>query len=91
MLKDELFPDDANFPNSYYEAKMIIQELGLSYNKIDVCTNDCVFYWKEDSSVDSCKVCGACRLNINTHSGGKKNKKSKRIRVKSLQFFSFIA
>lgn len=37
MLKEELLPDGANLPNSYYEAKKIIRELGLSYNNIDAC------------------------------------------------------
>ncbi|XP_049397294.1 uncharacterized protein LOC125861439 [Solanum stenotomum] len=55
MLKEELLPDGANLLNSYYEAKKIIQELGLSYKKIDACTNDCMLYWKDDSLLDSCK------------------------------------
>ncbi|KAH0650674.1 hypothetical protein KY285_030764 [Solanum tuberosum] len=75
LLTDELLPDDANLPNSYYEAKKIIQELGLSYNKIDACTNDCMLYWKEDSLLDSCKICGASRWRINSHSWEIKNKK----------------
>ncbi|KAK6803029.1 hypothetical protein RDI58_000813 [Solanum bulbocastanum] len=44
MLKEELLPDGANLPNSYYEAKKIIKELGLSYDKIDACTNNCLLY-----------------------------------------------
>ncbi|WMV09410.1 hypothetical protein MTR67_002795 [Solanum verrucosum] len=87
LLKDELLPDGANLPNSYYEAKKIIQELGLSYKKIDACANDCMLYWKEDSLLDSCKVCGASRWKINTHSGEKKNKKGKKIALKSLRYF----
>ena len=47
LLKEELLPDDANLQNSYYEAKNIIKELGVSYDKIDACTNDCMLYWKE--------------------------------------------
>ncbi|XP_049381430.1 uncharacterized protein LOC125846002 [Solanum stenotomum] len=54
-IKKELLPDGANLPSSYYEAKKIIKELGLSYDKIDACTNDCMLYWKEDSLLDSCK------------------------------------
>ncbi|XP_060170527.1 uncharacterized protein LOC132601465 [Lycium barbarum] len=75
MLKEELLPDGANFPNSYYEAKKIIQDLGLSYIKIDACTNDCMLYWKEDRLLDSCKVCGASRWKIDTHSGETRNNK----------------
>ncbi|KAH0781568.1 hypothetical protein KY290_001166 [Solanum tuberosum] len=87
MLKGELLPDGANLPNSYYEAKKIIQELRLSYNKIDACTNDCMLYWKEDSLLDSCKVCDASRWKINAHSGETKNKKCKKIALKSLRYF----
>ncbi|KAK6789635.1 hypothetical protein RDI58_013435 [Solanum bulbocastanum] len=87
MSKEELLPDGANLPNSNYEAKKIIKELGLSYNKIDACTNDCMLYWKEDSQLDSYKVCGASRWKICTHSGETRNKKGKRIASKSLCYF----
>ncbi|KAK6803468.1 hypothetical protein RDI58_001252 [Solanum bulbocastanum] len=81
MLKEELLTDGANLPNSYYEAKKIIKELALSYNKIDACTNDCILYWKEDSQLDSCKVCGASRWKIDTHSKETRNKKGKKIAI----------
>ncbi|KAK6776898.1 hypothetical protein RDI58_022291 [Solanum bulbocastanum] len=87
LLKDELLPDDTDLPNSYYEAKNTIQELGLSYNKIDACVNDCMLYWKEDSLLDFYKICSASRWRINTHSGETKNKKGKRIASKSLRYF----
>ncbi|KAH0712416.1 hypothetical protein KY289_008375 [Solanum tuberosum] len=61
MLKEELLPNGADLPNLYYEAKKIIRDLGLSYDKIDACSNDCMLYWKEDSLLDSCKICGASR------------------------------
>ncbi|KAM3202853.1 hypothetical protein P3L10_030478 [Capsicum annuum] len=67
MLKEELLPDGANLPNSYYEAKKMIRELGLSYNKIDAYTNDCMLYWKEDSLLDSCKISGASRWKVDAH------------------------
>ncbi|KAH0685705.1 hypothetical protein KY290_017231 [Solanum tuberosum] len=77
LLKEELLPDGANLPNSYYEAKKIIQELGLSYNKIDACTNDCMLYWKEDSLLNSCKAkstwnaTNRAKLKILHHIGSK--------------------
>ncbi|XP_016459915.1 uncharacterized protein LOC107783459 isoform X1 [Nicotiana tabacum] len=87
MLKDELLPDEADLPNSYYEAKKVIRNLGLSYYKIDACINDCMLYWKEDNLLDSCKICGASRWKINKHSGEAKNKKGKKIVAKSLCYF----
>nr|CAD1825964.1 unnamed protein product [Ananas comosus var. bracteatus] len=55
LLKDDLLPSETNFPNSYYEAKKIIQDLGLSYKKIDACKNDSMLYWKEDANSNLCK------------------------------------
>ncbi|XP_060213001.1 uncharacterized protein LOC132640428 [Lycium barbarum] len=87
MLKEELLPDGANLPNSYYEAKKVIRDLGLSYHKIDACVNDCMLYWKEDNLLDSCKVCGASRWKIEKHSGEAKNRKGKKIASKTLRYF----
>ncbi|XP_070043487.1 uncharacterized protein [Nicotiana tomentosiformis] len=87
MLQEELLLDGANFPKSYYEAKKIIQDLRLSYNKIDACTNDCMLYWKKDSLLDSCKVCAASRWKIDRHSGETRNKKGKKIASKTLRYF----
>ncbi|OIT36949.1 hypothetical protein A4A49_53602, partial [Nicotiana attenuata] len=87
MLKDELLPDGANVPNSYYEAKKVIRDLGLSYHKIDACINDCMLNWKDDNLLDSCKVCGASRWKTDKHSGEEKNKNGKKIASKILRYF----
>nr|XP_016451210.1 PREDICTED: uncharacterized protein LOC107775916 [Nicotiana tabacum]XP_016451216.1 PREDICTED: uncharacterized protein LOC107775916 [Nicotiana tabacum]XP_016451223.1 PREDICTED: uncharacterized protein LOC107775916 [Nicotiana tabacum] len=87
MLKDEMLLDGANLPNSYYEAKKVIRDLGLSYQKIDACINDCMLYWKEDNLLDSCKVCGASRWKIDKHSGEAKNKNGKKIASNILRYF----
>jgi len=50
----EVLPEGALIPNSYYEAKKIIQELGLGYTKIDACNNDCILYWREYANSQSC-------------------------------------
>lgn len=46
-LLKEAFPKGETLPNSYYEAKKIINDLGLGYKKIDACPNDCQLYYKE--------------------------------------------
>lgn len=61
LLRKDFLPHDSTLPNSYYEAKKTICELGLSYIKIDACKNDCMLYWKEDIDAESCKVCGSSR------------------------------
>jgi len=88
FLKNELLPMDSLLPNSYYEAKKIIKDLGLSYTKIDACVNDCMLFWKDDETLDSCKWCHASRWKDDKHSGEIKTKKNgKKIPVKMLRYF----
>ncbi|XP_058185677.1 uncharacterized protein LOC131302904 [Rhododendron vialii] len=44
---NRVIPEGEKLPNSYYEAKKVLGELGLSYKKIHACPNDCMLYWKE--------------------------------------------
>ncbi|WMV33821.1 hypothetical protein MTR67_027206 [Solanum verrucosum] len=76
MLKEELLPDEADLPNTYYGAKKVIQNLGLSYERIDACRNDCMLYWKDDKLPDSCKVCGESKWKVDKHNGKAKDKKA---------------
>jgi len=43
-LLTKAFAQGNKVPNSYFEARKIIRELGHDYTKIDVCMNDCIFY-----------------------------------------------
>ena len=61
FLKDDLLLDGTNLPDSYFEAKKVIRDLGLTCKKIDACKNDCMLYLKDDNCLQSCKVCGASR------------------------------
>jgi len=42
LLKDAF--EHAEFPNSFYEAKNVINKLGLNYAKIPACPKDCMIY-----------------------------------------------
>lgn len=46
LLKDA-FPQDNSLPSSSYEVKKLIKQLGLGYEKIHACPNDCMLFWKE--------------------------------------------
>ena len=48
-------------PRSTYEAKKILRDLGMSYEHIDACKNDCALFWKENENLDKCSVCEAPR------------------------------
>ncbi|KAL8162298.1 hypothetical protein V2J09_013787 [Rumex salicifolius] len=63
-----------SIPDSYYEAKKLIKDLGLDYIKIDACRNDCILYWKEYENFSECPTCGSSRwrsVNKGSCKGGK--------------------
>nr|CAD1831778.1 unnamed protein product [Ananas comosus var. bracteatus] len=63
-LIKEALPDGETLPNLFYEAKKIINNLGLWYKIIDACPNDCQLYYKGTATASSCNICGASRLDF---------------------------
>ncbi|XP_056688561.1 uncharacterized protein [Spinacia oleracea] len=57
----DAFPQILDFPSSYYYSKKMIKDLGLGYEKIDACPNNCMLYWGEFLKKDKCHVCGTSR------------------------------
>jgi hypothetical protein len=57
----EAFPEFNTLPKSYDEAKSILKELGLGYESIHVCYNNCVLFRKKYAKDDNCPVCGLSR------------------------------
>ena len=54
-------PNGKNIPRTFVEAKKIIAKLGLSYQKIHVCPNNCQLYRKDKANDDFCLKCGTSR------------------------------
>ena len=50
-----------SIPASYAEAKKVIRALGLGYDSIHVCPNNCVLFRKKLAKMDKCPLCGASR------------------------------
>ncbi|XP_049358859.1 uncharacterized protein LOC125823536 [Solanum verrucosum] len=80
LLKDVL-PEGEKLPPSFYETKNIVEGLGLKYEKIHACPNDCMLFRKEFASndVNECKICGASRWKNN----------AKKIPAKVLRYSEF--
>lgn len=57
----EMLPQDNVLPSRTYEAKKVLASIGMSYEKIHACPNDCILYRKEYSSLISCPTCKASR------------------------------
>ena len=73
---------NAKLPKDCYEAKKIIKDLGLSYEKIHACPKDCILYWKENANLEACLNCNRSRWESNesksqqsTNASSKKRKK----------------
>ena len=89
LLKEDILPMHAQLPNSYYESKKFITDIGLKYEKIDACNNNCMLFWKDDKNLQSCRVCGLSKWKVNQTSGSvRKKKNGKFIPTKVLRYFS---
>jgi hypothetical protein len=58
---NEMLPQDANLPGSFYKCKKVVEALGMPVQKIDVCKNDCMLYYKEHSNRRKCITCNEPR------------------------------
>jgi len=65
LLKDML-PQDNVFPSRMYEAKKMLSSIGMSYEKIHACPNDCILFQNEYASLDKCPKCKALRYKKNS-------------------------
>ena len=45
---------ECDLPKSYDDAKKYLRELGLGYNSIHVCNNNCVLFRKDYAELDAC-------------------------------------
>ncbi|KAG8482728.1 hypothetical protein CXB51_024209 [Gossypium anomalum] len=73
--------------------KRLIKDLGLGYDKIHSCPNDCMLYWGDQKNQQSCHVYGKSRWmnsnteDVNTDEGGAQLRKKP---VKVLRYFPLI-
>ncbi|XP_062006028.1 uncharacterized protein LOC133723227 [Rosa rugosa] len=59
-----LLPKDNVLPQTLYEAKKTLTNLGLQYEKIHACPKDCILYRKEFSDETTCPKCGVSRWKL---------------------------
>ena len=62
--------------------KQYIKVLGLSYEKIHFCPNNCVLFWGDYENLDECPVCNESRW--------KNGDKKKKDPYKVLRYFLVI-
>ncbi|XP_024009926.1 uncharacterized protein LOC112085133 [Eutrema salsugineum] len=56
FVKD-ILPENNLAPASYYEIEKLVCGLGLPYQMIDVCIDNCMLYWRETVDRSTCYFC----------------------------------
>ncbi|XP_073224845.1 uncharacterized protein [Cicer arietinum] len=89
LLRDAL-PEENILPKSYYETKKIVSGLGLGYEKIHACPNDCILYWDKYAKYEVCPKCSTSRWKTTNEdvqgNGMETSERRKKIPAKILQW-----
>ncbi|CAL2247760.1 unnamed protein product [Prunus armeniaca] len=68
ILQGDLLPERNTLPSSMYEAKKTLSTLGMSYEKIHACPNDCILYRKDYEDSTNCPTRGVSRWKESKYS-----------------------
>jgi hypothetical protein len=61
-LISDVLPENHKMPKDMDQSKKLLSGLSMEYEKIDVCDNNCMLFWKETVSGKNCIVCGERRF-----------------------------
>ncbi|KAL1222999.1 hypothetical protein V5N11_019494 [Cardamine amara subsp. amara] len=62
----DYLPKENLAPHSYYAIQKLVSGLGLPYQMIDVCRDNCMIFWREDENLEFCRFCGKERFQVST-------------------------
>jgi len=69
----EYLPEGNNALDSYYGIKKLMRSLGLPYQKIDACQDNCMIFWKDNANEEHCQFCKKDRFLPTQRPGKKKD------------------
>ncbi|XP_059441766.1 uncharacterized protein LOC132174075 [Corylus avellana] len=90
---NQLLPvNDGALPGNTYEAKRFLRDMGLGYEKIPACRNNCMLFWNGNKDLDLCVKCGESKWKdeIYLDEDGQPITSSKRRPMKVLRWFPII-
>ncbi|KAH7848000.1 hypothetical protein Vadar_032610 [Vaccinium darrowii] len=67
-IMGEILPESHQLSSSTYEAGKTMAVLGMEYEKIHACPNDCILYQKEFNDATSCPTCNTSRWKLKKNS-----------------------
>ena len=65
VLLKSMLPNDNMLPKSHYKAKKILYPVGMEYQKIDACPNNCIMYKNEFVKMRYCLTCAVSCYKVN--------------------------
>ena len=78
----------AKLLDSFNDMKKVIRKLGMTYESIHACPNDCMLCWEYDAEREVCKVCEAsCWKDTKSTEVSGSGKKKNRSPAKVLRYF----
>jgi hypothetical protein len=57
MLNSDVLLANHMIPRDMYKSKKLLSGLGMDYQKIDVCQDNCMVFWKEHIIEKKCLRC----------------------------------
>ena len=90
---NQLLPDNGEaLPDNTYQAKKFLRDMGLKYEKIPACRNNCMLFWKDNKHLDSCIKCGQSKWKdkVDLDDDGHPISASKKRPAKVLRWFPLI-
>jgi hypothetical protein len=61
-LFNDVLPSNHKMPKDMYQSKKLLSALGMQYEKIDVCKDNCTIFYKEQKNEKKCLKCGKLRF-----------------------------
>ena len=62
-----LLNDGETLPDNTNQAKKILRDIRLGYEKMLACRNDCMLFWKDNKDLDLCIKCGQSKWKNKVH------------------------
>ncbi|XP_050115699.1 uncharacterized protein LOC126593651 [Malus sylvestris] len=59
-----MLPKENCLPEDHKSAQKVLKGLGLGYEKIHACVNNCILFYKENKALDKCPVCNEPRFKM---------------------------
>ncbi|KAL3690612.1 hypothetical protein R1sor_016921 [Riccia sorocarpa] len=66
LLAEKILPEESNVPKTRSEARKILKTVGMDYEMIHVCPNDCILYRNEYGDATACPKCNEARYREDT-------------------------